>query len=95
MHEQGANVVAHDPAVTSLPPTLASQIRLAPSAVDALTGASALVIATSWPEYATVTADAVAARMPRPLVLDANRFAWKSLGTSAAIQYLSVGTVSA
>jgi UDPglucose 6-dehydrogenase len=91
---QGADVRAHDPAVKSLPAELAAQVHLADSALSAVEGASALIVATPWPEYREVVAGDVAARMAGRLVLDANRFLGKTLGACASIEYLSVGKAS-
>ena len=52
--QQGAHVQAHDPAVKSLPVELEATIQLQPTALAALTGATALVVATEWPEYQVV-----------------------------------------
>jgi len=89
--DRGATVRAHDPAVKTLPAGLASGVVLVDSALSAVQGASALVVATPWPEYRNVAAGEVAARMTRRLVLDANRFTGGTLGKDASIEYLSVG----
>jgi UDPglucose 6-dehydrogenase len=89
---RGATVRAHDPAVKALPPHINRDVMLAASALSAVEGASALVLATQWPEYRQVVASDVATRMRRPLVLDANRFAAETLGTYPEIEYVSVGT---
>jgi UDPglucose 6-dehydrogenase len=91
LHGDGAIVQAHDPSLKDLPPAVAAQVRLADNALDAVTGASALIVATAWPEYREVAADQVAARMTRRLVLDANRFLADTLGRHADVEYLSVG----
>jgi UDPglucose 6-dehydrogenase len=88
---QGARVRAHDPALASLPPDLARTIVLSDSPLSAVDGASALVVATAWPEYAKVAAADVVPRMARRLVLDANRFTRDTLGACADIAYVSVG----
>ncbi len=51
LHAQGARVRAHDPAVRALPAGLAAHVELTDSAAAAADGASALVVATPWPEY--------------------------------------------
>jgi UDPglucose 6-dehydrogenase len=93
--EHGASVQAHDPAVKTLPPHLAQRVVLAESALSAAQGASALVVATAWPEYRQVAAADVVARMTRRLVLDANRFTGATLGACADIEYVSVGKTGA
>lgn len=91
LHEQGATVCAHDPAVTALPSDLAGWITLVPDALTALAGASALVVATAWPDYKAIDSSAVVAAMPRPCVLDASRFLAASLGRDPHIRYVTVG----
>jgi UDPglucose 6-dehydrogenase len=59
---RGARVQAHDPVVTSLPDE-ARGVRLCPTHLGALEGASALVVATEWPEYRGVSADAIVGAM--------------------------------
>ena len=91
--EQGATVSVHDPAVKALPPDLTGRIELAPTALDALAGASALVVATGWPDYRSVDPSHVVAAMQRPCVLDASRFLAASLGRDPRIRYMTVGQV--
>ncbi|HEY0251459.1 MAG TPA: nucleotide sugar dehydrogenase [Kofleriaceae bacterium] len=79
----GANVVAFDPAVTD-----AGGIELARDPLAAVTGASALVIATEWPMFATLDYAQLLGAMKRPLVLDANRFIAKQIGNA---EYYAVG----
>ena len=89
--EEGAIVKAHDPAVKSLPTELAGCCTLCPTALAALQGAVALVVATEWPEYQSLTADAVVSAMRAPLVIDANRFLLRVLGGDPRIRYVAVG----
>lgn len=90
---QGAIVTAWDPAVQALPSELTDTVRLAASAEAAAQGASALVIATEWPEIKSVDLDAALAGMQRRLVLDANRFlAGKVSGPDT--EYYAVGAPS-
>ena len=92
LSEQGALVRAHDPAVKVLPDDLAHAIELCSTASAALEGAAALIVATEWPEYQTVSADAVVALMSsQPSVIDANRFLVKTLGCDSHVQYAAVG----
>ena len=93
--DRGATVRAHDPAVTLLPPNLGGRIILADSALAAIDGAHALIVATAWPEYRQIAASDVAARLVGRLVLDANRFLGETLERAEGIDYLSVGRASA
>jgi len=89
--QQGARVRAHDPAVKTLPAELSAKINFHSTPLSALEGASALVVATEWPDYQSLSADAVVAAMSAPLVVDANRFLFKTLGNDSRIRYASVG----
>jgi UDPglucose 6-dehydrogenase len=87
----GARVVAHDPAVKSLPAGLGEKIELAPSAVDATRDADALVVMTEWPDYRQADADAVADAMSGRFVLDANRFLQQQFSNNPRVVYATVG----
>lgn len=87
----GARVVAWDPAVRALPDDLAGVLQLAPDAASALAGASALVIATEWPELARVELAAPLATMQRRLVIDANRFLAAAVTALPGVEYYAVG----
>lgn len=92
--KHGVAVRAHDPAVRSLPPDLAAKIRVFDSAIEALVGANALVIATEWPEYRGVAPATVIAAMASPIVLDAGSFLKATLGSDKMVQYVTVGRSS-
>jgi UDPglucose 6-dehydrogenase len=94
IHGQGGRVRAHDPAVRALPGELAARIELVQDPLASVEEASALVVATPWPEYREIAAAEVAARLRRPLVLDAARFLGETLGRSAELEYVSVGKAS-
>ncbi len=87
---QGARVQAHDPAVKSLPEQFAG-IRICNSALEAAQGADALVIATEWPDYRSVSMTEILETMPAAIVLDANRFLAASLETLPNVTYVAVG----
>ena len=84
-------MTAHDPAIKTLPADLTDMISLAQSPLDALAGASALVVATAWPEFRSIDAGQVAGAMKTALVLDPARFLAGSLGSDASIRYITVG----
>lgn len=92
---QGATVSAHDPAVAELPQELA-QVHRAKTPLEALTGASALVVCTQWPQYRDVSPQDVAKAAPGLLVLDADRFLYQftpaNLAAVEQLQYRAVGT---
>jgi UDPglucose 6-dehydrogenase len=90
---RGATVRAWDPAVRVLPAELGAAIALAPSPEAALHGASALVVATEWPELREVALAAHLPSMARALVIDANRFL-KPPAELRGMQYIAVGVPS-
>jgi UDPglucose 6-dehydrogenase len=89
--QQGADVVAHDPRVRELPPELASRMELQPDLDQAMRNALAIVIATPWPEYKTLSAERVRKAVDQPVVIDLNRCASGTLDVER-VEYLSVGS---
>jgi UDPglucose 6-dehydrogenase len=88
--DHGAQVQAHDPAVKSLPKRLAG-IRLFSSPLLAAKKADALVVATEWPVYCSVSMDEVLTVMRAPIILDANRFLATSIEALPGVIYATVG----
>jgi len=91
--EEGANVQAHDPAVNSLPEQYTA-IYLYASPTEAAQGADALVVATEWPDYRTVSMSEIVDTMRTPIVLDANRFLAAALENLPGVTYVAVGKAS-
>ncbi len=89
--QQGALVHAHDPAIKKLPEQLAQIFTLHATPVTALSEASALAVATEWPEYQSLTAETILSAMRKPLVIDPNGFLLKTLGHDQRIRYATVG----
>lgn len=87
---QGARVQAHDPAIKLLPQEI-TDVRLCSDPLTAVSGADALVVATPWPEFRSVSGADVVSRMSGDLVLDANRFLSPTLGQHSRLRYVSVG----
>jgi UDPglucose 6-dehydrogenase len=91
---QGARVRAHDPAVRSLPPDL-SGVERVDDPIEALRGASALVVATEWPEYTKLTLERIdSMTAPEFLVLDANRFLAAAFEGKTRSRVVAVGQPS-
>lgn len=88
---KGAFVKVHDPAVKVLPLDLSSILTLCPNPEDTLDGSDLVVVSTEWPEYLSIEARVVAGRMKKPIVVDANRFLFKTLGADPRINYIAVG----
>ncbi len=87
---QGAHLQVHDPRVHSLPSDLAGASLCAAPEI-ALLGSEAVVIATEWPDYLTLSPEQFVASMANPLVIDPNRFLAKNLADDARIRYATVG----
>jgi UDPglucose 6-dehydrogenase len=94
LHEQGARVIAFDPAVRVLPEDLRGVIDLKASLEEALQASDGVVIATEWPEFSALSADKVVNHMREARVFDASGFLIKTLGNDQRIQYFSVGSLS-
>jgi UDPglucose 6-dehydrogenase len=88
---EGVRVAAYDPASPELPADLRERLVLADSALDAITGCEAAVVATEWPEFRTIRAEDFVQRMTSPIVLDANRFLETSLAARPPIRFVTVG----
>jgi UDPglucose 6-dehydrogenase len=85
----GVQVSAYDPSIRSLPDAITS-IQLASDMLDCLHNADAVVLATAWPEFRALTADAVVDHMRRPCVIDQAGFL-EHLASDARVQYVKVG----
>ncbi len=88
----GADIVAYDPqGMRQAQGLLPECVAYAPTAVDATTGADALLVLTDWPEFRDVSFDAVRDRMAEPNVFDGrNLLADLELG-SKGFAYRGVG----
>lgn len=90
----GAGVAAHDPLV---PPSRAAELphglSIAPDPLSAAAGADALVVATEWPEYATLDWRAVKATMKGDLVIDARNALVPAAVAEAGLRYWGIGRV--
>jgi hypothetical protein len=49
------------------------------------------VVSTEWPEYLSIEAKTVVGRMKEAIVIDANRFLEKTLGSEPRLRYVAVG----
>jgi UDPglucose 6-dehydrogenase len=92
--KDGAHVAAFDPKVTMLPTSLATHVRLADNAKDAVRNADAVVLATEWPEFRTLSGDELADLMAGDTVLDAGRFLGETVVQNRRLSLISVGRIS-
>jgi UDPglucose 6-dehydrogenase len=89
--KESAFVQAFDPAIRELPGELQSVISLCETALESVSGADAIILATEWPEFKSISADDLVGRAHRPLLLDPNRFVAETLGKDPRIEYQAVG----
>jgi UDPglucose 6-dehydrogenase len=91
IHENGAQVRAFDPALTTLPGELNSRIELCGSVAEALRDVDAAMIATEWPQFRDLKEHDFTGNMKQAVVLDPNRFLEAQIGTFGGVSYWSIG----
>ncbi len=90
---EGADVTAYDPKAMEKAKELpvGSQIKLASSAMEAAKDAEALIIATEWPEFASVDLNELREAMRTPLIFDGRNLLDPGAATSFGFQYRGIG----
>lgn len=90
---EGAEVSAYDPKAMEKAKELdvTSRIKLAETALDAVEGAEALIIATEWPEFAAVDLNVVKEKMVTPLIFDGRNLLDPNTLAKLGFDYYSVG----
>lgn len=91
--EQGATVQVYDPVVRQLPERWSGRVVSQSRALDAVTGADALVVGTEWPEFRQEAAGLRSVN-PNLVVIDANRHLQAAV-VPLGLKYIAVGTPSA
>ncbi len=91
--KEGVTVQAFDPKVSALPDDLAASVTFASDALTAIRGAHAVIVATEWPEFRSLTANDFATAMAGDVILDSGRYLAANLGASKRLKYFSVGRV--
>ena len=94
LSEQGAKMIAYDPSLSQLPDEISQFIELKTTLADALNNSDAIIIATEWPEFNTLSADDLITSIKQPCVFDPGGFLAKTLGNDARVRYFSVGRTS-
>ncbi len=89
---RGAQVHAHDPAVSSLPADLAADIELYAEPLSAASGADALVVCTPWPDYREISGEQICAVLRNALVIDPAGALHVGLADHPALRYVRVGS---
>jgi UDPglucose 6-dehydrogenase len=90
---EGAHVVAYDP--KGMPKAgeikAIADVKLAPSALEAIDGAEALIIATEWSEFANVDLAIVKEKMTTPIVFDGRNLFDPKTMAQLGFHYHSIG----
>jgi UDPglucose 6-dehydrogenase len=91
MIREGATIHVHDPMVKSLPEHWCDAVERYDDPIAAVRGAHALVVATEWPLYRTLSTDQLIQCSPHLVVLDPNRFLKDLAATEGRVRYFAVG----
>jgi UDPglucose 6-dehydrogenase len=91
MIREGATIHVHDPMVKSLPEHWCNAVKRYDDPIAAVLGAHALVVATEWPMYCSISTDQLIGCSPHLVVLDANRFLTNLAATEGRVRYFAVG----
>jgi UDPglucose 6-dehydrogenase len=91
LRARGARVVGYDPIANSTAKGADPELETASSAAEAINGSDAVVIATEWPEFASLDWAAVGATMRGDLVYDTRRTVPPDAVTAAGLRYVGLG----
>lgn len=96
MLREGAHVVAYDPKAMEKAREIKAiaDVQFVSSALDAVDGAEALVIATEWTEFAKVDLAVVKERMTTPIVFDGRNLFDPQTMAQLGFRYHSIGRAS-
>ncbi len=94
LKDQGAKTVAYDPVVRQLPDALTKIIDLKNSLTEALQEADAVVVATEWPQFLSLSPEQFTRSAGKTHIFDASGFLMKNLGQDERVYYHSVGRVA-
>lgn len=91
----GADVLAHDPRAEPRARVADPELAVASSAVEAMVGADAVVVATEWPEYGAIDWEAVARSMPGRVIYDTRGVVDASAAAAAGFMVERLGRPAA
>src|SRR3954454_20715483 len=96
MLREGAHVVAYDPKGMEKARSVEkiAKVELAETALAAIEGAEALVIATEWSEFANVDLEVVKGKMTTPIMFDGRNLFDPATMAKLGFQYHSIGRAS-
>lgn len=90
---RGAEIIAFDPlAVERARACLSERILFAPTAVDAVEGADALLVLTDWPEFREVSFETAREKMLTPIIFDGRNLLADLRLKDLGFVYYGVGT---
>ncbi len=87
----GASVCAFDPAAAIYDTDLSAKIERTSSALDALQGADALILATEWDEFRSLDLEQAKQRMKGNIIMDARNLLDPAQAKRLGFTYLAVG----
>lgn len=90
LNKKGANIIAFDPSIKSLPKNLEKFIKLETELANFLLGKDAVIIATEWPIFKELGKFDFSKLLNELLIFDANSFLQSELNRSG-IRYISIG----
>jgi UDPglucose 6-dehydrogenase len=91
LRARGAKVVGYDPVANDTARAADPELETAASAAEAIDGSDAVVVATEWPEFASLDWAALAATMRGDLVYDTRRTVAPDAVTAAGLRYVGLG----
>src|SRR5947209_2631030 len=91
LQADGAHVAAYDPVAEEEAQKLMVGVEFADNALEAVSGADAVIVVTEWPEFGGLDWQAVAERMSGRLVIDGRNFIDPEAVASAGFAYEGIG----
>jgi UDPglucose 6-dehydrogenase len=91
MLADGASITAYDPVAEDEARKLISGVEFSPSAIEAVTGADAVILVTEWAEFAELDLGAVARAMRGNLLVDGRNFFDPAAVRAAGLVYEGIG----
>jgi UDPglucose 6-dehydrogenase len=89
---EGANVRVYDPVAATNADSMLAGAHVAPSALEAIDGADAVVLVTEWPEFRELDwAGEVKRRLNTPVVIDGRNFLDREALIAAGFTYEGIG----
>jgi len=86
----GVDIRAYDPVVRHLPDALA-KVRICASAAEAAAGADALVVATSWKQFSSLSPADILPHLKTKTIIDQDRVLGSEFPVAPGIRYVTLG----